>query len=110
MELFLGEPVNVADQVDSFRAALPKGYGIWFLRWQGDKQPITKPGADPAEDPADPTLYGVVHRHAMFTQGPNSVTNAIAEHDNDGRALPGLQADAEQLSRLSDLADKIRAF
>jgi len=109
VELFLGEPVNVAEQVDSFRAALPKGYGIWFLRWQGDRKPITKPDADPAEDPADASLYGVVHRHAMFTQGPKTVTNAIAEHDHDGKALPGLQADVEKLSKLSDLADKVRA-
>lgn len=109
VELFLGAPANVAEQIDSFRAALPKGYSIWFLRWQGDKQPITKPGADPAEDPADPTLYSVVHRHAMFTQGPDSVINAIAEHGSDGRALPGLQAEVEKLSKLSELADQVRA-
>ena len=110
VELFLGAVANVAEQIDSFQAALPKGYSIWFLRWQGDKQPITKPGADPAEDPADPTLYGVVHRHAMFTQGPDTVLNPIAEHDHDGKPLPGLQAEVEKLSKLSDLADQVRAI
>ncbi|WP_125812130.1 hypothetical protein [Actinoplanes sp. ATCC 53533] len=108
VELFLGEPVNVEKQIQGFQASLPKGYSIWFLRWQGNKRPVTKPGANPAEDPADASLYGVVHRHAVFAQGPDGVTNAIAEHDAEGKPMPGLQAEGEKLGKLSDLADQVR--
>ncbi|MFB9358920.1 hypothetical protein [Actinoplanes nipponensis] len=110
VELFLGEPVNVDSQIKAFQSALPEGYSIWFLRWQGDKAAITKPGANPAEDPADPSLYAVVHRHAVFAQGPKGVINAIAERAPDGRAMPGLQAEGEKQTKLSDLADQIRKF
>jgi len=110
VELFLGDPGYATKQIESFRTTLPQGYGIWFLRWQGDKKPVTKPGADPADDPADPALYAVVHRHAMFTQGQTGVTNAIAEHDEGGRPMPGLQSDVEKLSKLSQLADQVRAL
>ncbi len=109
VELTLGEPVNVEKQVDAFRAALPKGYGIWFLRWQGAKKPVTKKEANPAEDPADSSLYGVVHRQAMFIQGADHVVNPITEHSLEGRSLPGLQRNAEAFPKLSDLANKVRA-
>jgi hypothetical protein len=110
VELFLGEPVNVDSQIKAFQSALPEGYSIWFLRWQGDKAAVTKPGANPAEDPADPSLYAVIHRQAVFAQGPKGVISAIAERDPEGHAMPGLQAQAEKLSRLSDLADQVRKF
>lgn len=108
VELFLGEPVNGDSQIKAFRSARPEGYSIWFLRWQGDKAAVAKPGANPAEDPADPSLYAVIHRHAVFAQGPKGVINAIAERDPEGRAMPGLQAEAEKLTKLSDLADQVR--
>jgi hypothetical protein len=110
VELFLGEPVRVDSQIKALRSALPQGHSIWFLRWQGDKAPITKPDANPAEDPADAGLYAVIHRHAVFAQGPKGVITAIAERDPEGRAMPGLQADGEKYTKLSDLAAPIRAF
>ncbi|MEV6597881.1 hypothetical protein AB0M36_13535 [Actinoplanes sp. NPDC051346] len=109
VELALGDPADVGKNVNSFRAVLPKGYGIWFLRWQGDKKPVTKKGASPSEDPADSSLYALVHRQSMFTQGRNGAVNPIAEHDHDGGSLPGLQADGERFSKLSEIADKVRA-
>lgn len=110
VELFLGEPANVDGQIKAFQSALPKGYSVWFLRWQGDKAAVTKPEANPADDPADPSLYAVIHRHAVFAQGPKGVINAIAERDPEGRAMPGLQAEGEKLTKLSGLADQVRAF
>jgi hypothetical protein len=48
----LGDPKVAEQQVNALRATLPKGEAVWFLRWQGDKAPVTKPGVFVNSDPA----------------------------------------------------------
>jgi hypothetical protein len=83
VEFPIGDPGDASQQITSLRAALPMGDAVWFLRWQGAKNRITKPGVSVNSDPADPSLYGLLH--------------------------PGLQADGESFTKLSQLADHIRA-
>jgi hypothetical protein len=106
----LGEPARAQQDITTLRTALPVGQAVWFLRWQGEKSPVTKPGVVVGSDPADPRLYGLLHMHALFVQGPKGVLNPLSEHDEGSRPLPGLQADGERFARLSQLTEHIRGL
>ena len=110
VEFPLGDPSRADESVAALRAALPVGEGIWFLRWQGDKAPVTKPEVTVNTDPSDPRFYGLIHMYAMFMQGSGKVVNPLGEHLEGARPLPGLQSDGERFAKLSELAAHIRAL
>ncbi|MFG1778912.1 hypothetical protein ACGFIG_21110 [Micromonospora sp. NPDC049048] len=110
VEFPLGEPQSAAKQLAELQSSLPQGSAVWFLEWQGNKRPVTKPEVTENTDPADPALYAPLHMHAMFAQGDAAVVKPLGEHGENDKPLPGVQADGERFDKLSSLIGHIRAI
>ena len=72
---------SAQEQVTALRASLPRGQSVWFLRWQGNVGPPTKPNAPTFQVPSEPDLYALTHAYGVLVQGATHVVAPLAEAD-----------------------------
>lgn len=99
-------PDGDKNKISWMRDHLPRGEGVWFLRWNGEVSTMAKAGAPP---PTGKLLlsYSLISTQGLFVEQSGKVRSAVASADDT--TTDTMKADGERRASLADLKRAVQA-